>query len=99
MGYHRAGFDEIVGVDIKPMPRYPFRFVQVDAFEYLLNHGQEFDAVHASPPCQHYAPSTRWRGTATDHPDLLPMTRSQLHECRIPGRRHQGVGWSGDFSC
>lgn len=21
MGYHRAGFDEIVGVDIKPQPR------------------------------------------------------------------------------
>lgn len=52
MGYSRAGFDEIVGVDIKPMPRYPFTFVQGDALEYVAAHGLEFDAIHASPPCQ-----------------------------------------------
>ena len=55
MGYHRAGFEEIVGVDIKPKPRYPFTFVQGDALEYVREHGQEFDAIHASPPCQGYS--------------------------------------------
>jgi len=45
MGYHRAGFDEIVGVDIKPQPRYPFEFVQADAMTYAL---EGFDAIHAS---------------------------------------------------
>lgn len=54
VGYHRAGFDEIVGVDIKPQPRYPFTFVQGDALVYVAAHGCEFDAIHASPPCQAY---------------------------------------------
>ena len=55
VGYHRAGFGEIVGVDIAPQKNYPFEFVQGDALEYVLEHGHEFDAIHASPPCQGYS--------------------------------------------
>ena len=55
MGYHRAGFMEIVGVDNRPMPHYPFRFIQADALEYVAEHGREFDVIHASPPCQAYS--------------------------------------------
>ena len=54
-GNHRAGFDEIIGVDIAPQPRYPFTFVQADALEYLAERGGDFDAIHASPPCQGYS--------------------------------------------
>ena len=54
-GYAAAGFTRIVGVDIKKQPRYPYEFVQEDALEYLYAHGHEFDAVHASPPCQGYS--------------------------------------------
>ena len=55
MGYYRAGFTDITGIDIKPMPRYPFRFIQADALEYLAEHGAEYDVIHASPPCQGYS--------------------------------------------
>ena len=53
MGYHRAGF-EVVGVDIEPQPRYPFRFWREGAIELLGRPGclESFDAIHASPPCE-----------------------------------------------
>lgn len=57
MGFHRAGF-EVTGVDINPQPRYPFRFVQGDALEFLEAYGHEYDAFHASPPCQGYSKLT-----------------------------------------
>jgi hypothetical protein len=78
VGYHRAGF-EVVGVDHLPMPRYPFEFHEADALEYLAAHGHEFEAVHASPPCQRYSVGTkRWEGRASRHPDLVPVTRAAL---------------------
>jgi hypothetical protein len=51
MGFHRAGFDEIVGVDLIPQPHYPFEFHQGDALEFIAKHGHEFDFINASPPC------------------------------------------------
>ena len=82
MGYHLAGFD-VVGVDIAPQARYPFEFRQADALEYLREHGQEFDAVHASPPCQAYSnltPDTH-KG---NHEKLIPALREELKRCGKP---------------
>lgn len=55
VGYSRAGFDDITGVDIAPQPHYPFHFIQADALEYLSAHWQEYDAFHASPVCKGYS--------------------------------------------
>src|SRR3990167_9378197 len=79
MGYHRACF-EVVGVDNRPMPRYPFEFHQADALEYLVAHGHEFDVIHASPPCQRYSVMTKgmWKDRLEHHPDLIAPTRVLL---------------------
>lgn len=84
MGYHRAGFGRIVGVDIRPMPRYPFEFVQADALEYVAEHGHEFDAIHASPPCQRYSMMRRGRWQDRKHPDLIAPTREALRATGKP---------------
>lgn len=84
MGYHRAGFD-VVGVDIRPQPNYPFEFAECDVFEYLRGElaGRErglsrhFDAIHASPPCQAFTAYKR-SGNVGVHPDLIHPTRELL---------------------
>lgn len=76
MGYHRAGF-EVVGVDIKPQPHYPFEFHQADALEYLKEHGREFDFIHASPPCQAYSHLTPMENRV-NHARMIPAVRTLL---------------------
>lgn len=78
-GYAQAGFD-VVGVDIKAQPQYPFEFRHGDAVEFLLAHGQEFDLIHASPPCQGYSSHVtgtgQWdRTRGRDEPRLIEATR------------------------
>lgn len=79
MGYHRAGF-EVVGVDIKPQPHYPFEFHQADALTFPLD---GFDAVHASPPCQRFSRSVK-TANRSRHPDLLAPTRDLLIASGLP---------------
>jgi len=76
MGYYRAGFD-VVGVDNRPMKRYPFEFHQADALEYCREHGHEFDVIHASPPCQAYSKMGCLHPDRV-HPDLVAATRADL---------------------
>jgi len=75
VGYHRAGFD-VLGVDIAPQKHYPFEFVLADALEYVAAHGREFDAIHASPPCQKWTKARAIRGN--NHPDLVTCIRELL---------------------
>ena len=84
VGYSRAGF-EVVGVDIAPQPRYPFEFVQADAIAYLIEHGHEFDVIHASPPCQAYSVASKGHnGKAGTHPDLIEPTREAMKSTGRP---------------
>jgi DNA (cytosine-5)-methyltransferase 1 len=80
-GYAAAGF-EVTGVDIEPQPRYPFTFVQGDAIGYLREHGHEFDAVAASPPCQAMTVCQRIQGR--EHPRLIGPTRDALTDSGLP---------------
>jgi DNA (cytosine-5)-methyltransferase 1 len=84
VGYHRAGFD-VVGVDHVVQPRYPFAFVCADALECLRDHGREFDAVHASPPCQAYSRARHTPGSrGREYPRLLPATLAALAALGVP---------------
>ena len=78
MGYHRAGFDDITGVDIAPQPNYPFTFVLGDALEYVMQHGAEFDVIHASPPCQAYSEMQKVHQNKEKHPELIEPVRELL---------------------
>lgn len=81
-GYVAAGFD-VVGVDIEHQRNYPYWFYQGDALEFLAKHGKDFDAIHASPPCQRFScftPNTH-KG---NHPDLISATRELLIQTGKP---------------
>lgn len=86
MGYHRAGF-EVVGVDIKPQPNYPFEFRQADALETLGANWQNprfFAAVHASPPCQFRTAYRRRPNHVAPSRNLIPATRELLLRRGLP---------------
>lgn len=99
MGYHQAGF-EVVGVDIEPQPRYPFRFIQADALEFLarlIESGEveEYALIHTSPPCQLDSVMTPM-AYRQNHPDLIGPTRQLLLKANRPfvienvsGARHK----------
>ena len=87
IGYHQAGWD-VVGVDIAPQPRYPFRHICQDALEYLADIEyirQNFDAIHASPPCQLYSLSTApQRAQGKQYPDLVSPIRVAIEQIGLP---------------
>jgi DNA (cytosine-5)-methyltransferase 1 len=98
VGYARAGF-EVIGVDHVAQPNYPFVFKEYDALEFLgelLTTDPEsgypdweawalgdFDAIHASPPCQAFS-AMKVMANAREHEDLLTPTRELLTQTGLP---------------
>lgn len=86
-GYWLAGFD-VVGVDNRPQPRYPFEFHQADVLEFLdAGGGVGFDAIHASAPCQLFScmlALARASGSRKVHPNLIAPTRDRLRVIGLP---------------
>lgn len=80
-GYHLAAQDagvnlDITGVDINPMPGYPFRFIQADALTFPLD---GYDFVHASPLCWKWsAYRRRPKLTRKQYPDMIGPLRDRL---------------------
>ena len=82
VGYARAGF-EVHGVDLKHGKRYPYTYTRADVLDVLQddNFIQQFDVIHASPPCQTHSITQHLRnaqGKTTSKIDLIPETRAAL---------------------
>lgn len=82
VGYGMAGF-EVHGVDLKHGKRYPYMYTRADVLEVLRNENfiDQFDVIHASPPCQTHSITKHLRnaqGKSTSKLDLIPQTREAL---------------------
>jgi len=82
VGYFRAGF-EVHGVDLKHGKRYPFTYLRANVLDILQDENfiDQFDVIHASPPCQTHSITQHLRkaqGKSTIKLDLIPQTRAAL---------------------
>jgi DNA (cytosine-5)-methyltransferase 1 len=83
MGYHRAGF-EVVCVDIEPIPDNPFEFIQADIRDLDIDWVADFDARHASPPCQSQTALTKGTNQGREYPNLIPFVRDLFSRIEGP---------------
>ena len=84
LGILEAGFDRVVGIDIKRHKHYPGDFIQGDALHPPVDI-MDFAFVWASPPCQRHSPATNFQTAHMTqeeidekYPDLIPPTRELL---------------------
>ena len=82
-GYAEAGFD-VFGVDIAPQPNYPYPMMVDDAMRLPIGFLRQFDAIHASPPCQGYSALAARTGAGDNWPKLIPDVRDLLADTGKP---------------
>lgn len=83
-GYWMSGrFSEIIGVDINPTvgAKYAFDFVLGDCLALTYEFLDQFDFIHASPPCQAYSYNTPNPGR---HMRLVAATKLMLYATGKP---------------
>ena len=92
-GYYLAGIEhnltkvEITGIDIKHGKRYPFHYLRWDVMKMSVEELQQYDFIHASPPCQTFSITKNLRnaqGKSTSKLDLLEPTRKLILESGKP---------------
>lgn len=87
IGYQQAGF-HVTGVDNEIKSCYAGdTWINGDALEILsdLSFCRQFDAIHASPPCQKFSKSTAmFRAQGKVYPDLIQPTRELLQKIGLP---------------
>jgi len=98
-GYAAAGF-EPTGVDIVLRASYPYEFVWGNALAILKDRRfvNQFDLIHASPPCQAHTRAKHLReaqGGQSRHGDLLTPTLALLKTYDIPWVVENVVGAPG----
>ena len=83
-GYWRSGcFSSITGIDINPKmsARYSFDFICADCRSLTYDFLDQFDFIHASPPCQGYSHLTP---DQSRHMRLVAATKLMLHTSGKP---------------
>lgn len=79
-GYALAGF-EVIGCDKESQKRYPYRLIVADALKLLemKRFISQFDAIHASPPCQLHSSLAHLPNFKPEkHEDLIAPVRELL---------------------
>ncbi len=92
-GYAAAGFI-LTGIDVRPQPNYPYTGHVGDAIEALkdIEFLAQFDAIHASPPCQAHTRAKHLRdaqGGKSKAGDLLTPTLKLLRK----NAKKLGIPW------
>ena len=82
-GYHKAGFD-VFGVDVVQQQNYPYPMMVADAMTLPAAVFDQFDVIHASPPCQAYSDLAARNGNADAWPDLIEPVRAMLQATGKP---------------
>lgn len=85
-GYIRAGWD-VTAVDINRnhAKYHPGELIISDAATYIRDHGHEYDAIHASPPCQWYTRGNApRRGAESKWERSIPPIREALESTGRP---------------